>query len=141
MQFRHNLAKIHTHHLSNRLLRQKFIMKPHQDGVSLIAQLESARPQARVNALVHLIRIGLPAVPELMEALRHHPDMNVRWYAAYALGLIGDTSAVSALAGALDDNLYVSHNAHRALEMIGTPEARAALDNWRRRTASRHGVE
>ena len=116
-------------------------MKPHLDGVALIAQLESARPQARVNALVHLIRIGLPAVPDLVQALRNHPDMNVRWYAAYALGLIGDTSAVSALASALDDNLYVSHNAHRALEMIGTPEAQLALDSWRLRTASRNGIE
>lgn len=116
-------------------------MQPHQDSGNLIAQLASTRPQARVNALVTLIRIGLPAVPKLVEALQHHADINVRWYAAYALGLIGDTSAIAALSAALDDNIYVSHNAHRALEMIGTPEARAALDRWRHRAANQHNPE
>lgn len=116
-------------------------MQPHQDGVHLITQLASIRPQARVNAIITLIRIGLPAVPKLIEALHDHADINARQYSAYVLGLIGDSSAIPALAEALDDNIYVSHNAHRALEMIGTPEARAALEQWRMRSANQHSLK
>lgn len=116
-------------------------MQPHQVSGDLVSQLASTRPQARVNALVTIIRIGVPAIPPLVQALRDHSDINVRWYAAYALGLIGDSSAISALAAALDDNIYVSHNAHRALQMIGTPEAEAAIHAWRMRASSHYGVE
>ncbi len=116
-------------------------MQPHQDGTNLISQLASIRAQARVNAIITLIRIGLPAVPKLIEAVRDHADINARQYSAYVLGLIGDSSAIAALAEALDDNIYVSHNAHRALEMIGTPEARAALEQWRIRAARQYSPE
>jgi HEAT repeat protein len=108
-------------------------MNPDDLALNLIAQLQDPAPQRRVDALFGLIRHGGKVATILIEALQVHPDANVRWYAAYALGLIADPLAVPALIAALDDQLYVAHSAQRALEMIGTPEAQAAVAAWRQR--------
>ena len=60
------------------------------------------------------------AVPELIDVLETHPHSRARANAARALALIGDTSAIPALFGALsDDLLLVQHWADEGLERMG----------------------
>jgi HEAT repeat protein len=77
------------------------------------------------------------AVPNLIDAL-HDKDGGVCCWAAEALGKIGDSTAVPALTKSLSDTRQVEGFGHvcgyaaRALEQIGTPEALAAAEQWRR---------
>jgi HEAT repeat protein len=79
------------------------------------------------------------AVPSIMTALRD-TDLDIRWFAATALGKIGDASAVPALIEHLQDKEMpkweetqrVCDVAIAALELIGTPEAQSAVQQWRR---------
>jgi HEAT repeat protein len=74
---------------------------------ALISQLAQAEPAfhslgtpvvADTDATRALVRIGRPAVPLLIAAL-DAPDAKMAMYAAYCLGQIQDSSAISALAG------------------------------------------
>ncbi|OPY37391.1 MAG: putative lyase [Methanoregula sp. PtaU1.Bin051] len=68
-----------------------------------------------------LVRIGPPAVEPLIAALSH-PDDDVRWKAAVALGEIGDTKAIEPLIRLLSDtDRFVKGRAALALGMIGEP--------------------
>lgn len=58
--------------------------------------------------------------------------MTVRSNAARALGEIGDARAVEPLIDILKD-WWTRGTAQRALLRIGTPEALAALEAWRKR--------
>jgi HEAT repeat protein len=72
-------------------------------------------------------KIGVPAVPALIEALKDD-DEDVRRAAAGALGEIGDPQAVPALIEALkDDDEYVRRAAVGALGKIGDLQAVPAL--------------
>jgi len=77
-----------------------------------------------------LQRIGPAAVPALIEALDKE-DSRVRRYIIQTLGKIKDAAAVPALVDALRDE-QVCNAAAEALERIGTPEAMAAVEQWRR---------
>jgi HEAT repeat protein len=103
-------------------------MSTDRDSHELAAKLADPSPQARVQAIAGLITLGSAALPALLEVLAAHPDMNARWSAAYTLGLIADPAAVPALSAALDDHPYVAQSARRALSLIDTPEALAALE-------------
>ncbi len=79
--------------------------------------------------------LGTDSVRPLLKALRD-PDGNVRRGAAWALGVIGDERAVPGLIRLLDDREggllgigeRVCDIAAEALQRIGTPQARDALD-------------
>jgi hypothetical protein len=74
------------------------------------------------------------AVEPLMSALRSDPDALVRLRAAEALGDIADPRTVETLITTLhsDSYAFVRRRAADALARIDTPEARAALDEWRK---------
>jgi HEAT repeat protein len=85
----------------------------------LIAAL--AEPSAFMGrtAADSLERIGKPAVPSLIEALKNR-NAQVRGLAARALAHIKDTSAIPALFAALeDDSAIVQHWADEGLDGMG----------------------
>jgi hypothetical protein len=69
---------------------------------SLVGALASADGVERRAARVQLEKIGRPAVPALLEALRSRSE-RVRWEAAKALGEIADPRSAPALVKALED--------------------------------------
>ncbi|MDI9633292.1 MAG: HEAT repeat domain-containing protein [Methanolinea sp.] len=87
-------------------------------------------PGVRWEAAEALARIGAPAVDALVGIL-HHPDEDVRWKAAIALGEIGDERAIPPLIELLGDpDRFVQSRAAYALGEFGrraTPLLRLAL--------------
>ena len=76
----------------------------------------------RWKAAEALARIGVPAIGPLVQALSH-PDEDVRWMAAIALGEIGDPQAIGPLVRLLGDpDRFVQSRAAFALGELG-PEA------------------
>lgn len=72
-------------------------------------------------AMAALVRIGRPAVPPLLEALKNK-EWYVRMNAAETLGKIGDSSAIPALARAfIDRDQGVREAATEALAKMGSP--------------------
>ena len=78
------------------------------------------------------------SLPSLLEAL-HDPVGYVRRAAAEALGTIGDDAAVPGLVARLEDTGQqwweeerVCDIAAEALERIGSGQALAAVEDWRR---------
>jgi HEAT repeat protein len=68
-----------------------------------------------------LVKIGKPSVEPLISTLQH-PDGDVRWKAAVALGEIGDPRAIEPLIAQLSDtDRFVKSRAAQALGMIGAP--------------------
>ncbi|HUL61566.1 MAG TPA: HEAT repeat domain-containing protein [Methanocella sp.] len=57
--------------------------------VSLIAHLVPANVEVRSRISDTLIKIGRPAIPDLVKLL-DHTDRDIRWVAAYCLGSIGE---------------------------------------------------
>lgn len=90
----------------------------------LLNQLDD--PQKHFSAILLLGRLRYrPALTRFLTFLTD-ADANVRWAATYALGLIGDSSAVSALTERLDDeDLPVWHAADQTLKKI-----RASAAAW-----------
>jgi HEAT repeat protein len=79
-----------------------------------------------------LKKIGIPAVSGLILALQDE-DWRVRNSCVMVLSEIKDASAIRGLIQALnDDNDHVTRHAAEALERIATPEALAAVEQWRR---------
>jgi HEAT repeat protein len=79
------------------------------------------------DANIELVKIGKPAVPHLIGALKSKNDL-VRKRVALVLGFIGDASAVPALVKSLEDrNADVRRWAARALGFIKDPSAIPAL--------------
>ncbi len=102
------------------------------DIPKLIAELANDNAQTRINAILSLIKHGKEATPALVVTLRNHDHMDVRWYAAYVLGLIADSNAVPDLIEALNDHAYVAQSAYKALKVIATSEAIEAIQEWER---------
>ncbi len=74
-----------------------------------------------------LARIGTPSVDPLVAALSH-PDDDVRWKAAIALGEIKDSRAIEPLVRLLSDtDRFVKGRAALALGMIGEPAVEPLL--------------
>ena len=72
---------------------------------------------SRFHCVDHLVAIGKSAVEPLIKALE---DEDVRYYAADALGKIGDKRAVEPLLGILSsDNFYVCRSAAMAFGKLG----------------------
>jgi len=80
------------------------MLKPISDVTiaALITKLASRNASTRREAHETIVDIGKPVVASLITAL-NHPDSQVRWEAANALGEIGDSSAGPALVKSLED--------------------------------------
>jgi hypothetical protein len=68
----------------------------------LIQMLASGRWRERKFARAAFIRIGSPIVPTLIQLLSH-PRSDVRWEAAFILGVLQEPSSAPALVKALED--------------------------------------
>lgn len=68
-----------------------------------IAEFERPEGTAAMDASARLARLGEPAVPPLLEALRAHPSARTRGMSAYTLGFLRDRRALEPLARALSD--------------------------------------
>jgi HEAT repeat protein len=74
-----------------------------------------------------LIKIGAPSVEPLIRSLRH-PDSDVRWKAAIALGEIKDSRAIEPLIVQLSDtDRFVKSRVAHALGMIGGPAVQSLI--------------
>src|SRR5262245_57875670 len=88
-----------------------------------IDDLRSDDHDIRESAAVQLLEAGAGAVSPLISAL-HDPHCRVRYYAAWALGQLGDTRAIEPLIEAIrDENPTVQDWAASALGEIGDPGA------------------
>ena len=86
-----------------------------------IARLNDKNEEVRRANVDSLIKIGIPAVRALVEALTV-TDSSVRWRAAYILGKIGDVSVVPALVELLkDERPNIRLCAVAALRKFGIP--------------------
>jgi uncharacterized protein (DUF302 family) len=72
---------------------------------SLITNLSSNDDIIRIHSRESLVKIGKPAVPQIVEALKRGSHW-VRWEAAKALGEISDATAAPALVEALKDEEF-----------------------------------
>lgn len=68
-----------------------------------IEEFERPEGTAAMDASARLARLGEPAVPPLLEALRTHPSARTRGMSAYTLGFLRDRRALEPLAQALAD--------------------------------------
>lgn len=103
---------------------------PYTQVAPLIEKLTDNDFRVRHDAADAIAKIGSPAVPALIEALKSE-NKQVRWRAASALGEIGAeaSSAVPALTAALqDEDEYIRRIAAYALGKIGLEAASAVPD-------------
>lgn len=109
---------------------------------SLSAALRDREPFVRRAAAEALGELRLPFDTSALIGALEDDDAFVRMAAAEALGRLGDATAVPKLADRLNDfggadweKQRVCDIAATALEAIGTPDAQAALSQWRDRLA------
>ena len=95
-------------------------------GGDLIALLADPEARIRRRAALALGRVKLPeALPALTSILQSEPDVEVKQMAAFAMGLIGDTTAATALIAAVSDPDPVIQG--RAAEALGMLAHQAAV--------------
>ena len=89
-------------------------------GGDLIALLADPEARLRRRAALALGRVKLPeAIPALTSILQSEPDVEVKQMAAFAMGLIGDAAAATALIAALSDpDPLIQGRAAEALGML-----------------------
>jgi HEAT repeat protein/cyclophilin family peptidyl-prolyl cis-trans isomerase len=109
--------------------RRRSLVPPPPPPPDLIRLLADGGARMRRRAALAVGRVGLPeGAPALVKVLQSDPEPEVRQMAAFALGLIGDRSAVGPLQQALDDaSLLVVGRAAEALGLIGDPISAAAI--------------
>jgi HEAT repeat protein len=101
---------------------------------TLIEDLRSHDPGARLGARRSLEEIGAPAVPFLVRAV-HDPDWHVRWDSMKALAYIADPSSAQALVDAMCDDWFgIRWLAASALIQLGPLGLPALLEGL-----TRHG--
>jgi HEAT repeat protein len=104
----------------------------------LIAALADRGAYVSTNAARALSQFGDLALVPLTAALAN-PDKAIRYGAVIALKMLDDVQAVNPLITALGDlDRRVRSSAAEALTRIGTPEALAAVDAWRKGRAGRN---
>jgi cyclophilin family peptidyl-prolyl cis-trans isomerase/HEAT repeat protein len=108
---------------------KKILLPPPPPPPDLIWLLNDDEARIRRRSALAVGRAGLPeAVPQLGRLLQSDRDPEVRQMAAFALGLIGDTTAVEPLKLALaDPSLVVAGRAAEALGLIGDTASAAAI--------------
>jgi HEAT repeat protein len=100
---------------------------PAESIAELVDNLRDKDGVMRASARRHLVALGAPAVPALVELLRA-PAQHVRWEAAKALEALAAPSAAPALVEALaDPDSDVSWVAATALVAIGAPGVQPLL--------------
>lgn len=105
------------------------------NGAAQLAQalhdLRRRNLDARRAAIAMLL--SLRAVPELIEAMQTNEHWFIRMSAAQALGQLGDARAVDPLIQVLYNtrDKWFAFDAALALTQIGTPEALAAVHDFR----------
>jgi HEAT repeat protein len=104
----------------------------------VVESWDRGQEQTKIVALDALRKIGDKSiVPRLLEAM-HTIEQEVCAKIIETLGHFGDTTSVERIAKFLDSksNIYstvkTQHVAAKALERIGTPEALAAVEEWRK---------
>ena len=105
------------------------VMPPPPPPPDLILLLGDGEARIRRRAALAVGRVGLPeGVPALVRLLQTDTDPEVKQMAAFALGLIGDQSAVEPLRAALADPLpLVAGRAAEALGLIGDTASAPAI--------------
>lgn len=93
---------------------------------SLVEQLGSADPKRGRQLADRLVRLGRTAVPALLKALKD-PRLQVRFYAASALDLIGGPAATEALLAVLSDEKEDPLVRRIAAQAMGRAEHKPAL--------------
>ncbi len=108
---------------------KKVLLPPPPLPPDLIRLLTDDEARIRRRSALAVGRAGLPeAVPQLARLLQSDRDPEVRQMAAFALGLIGDTTAAEPLTLALaDPSLVVAGRAAEALGLIGDTASAAAI--------------
>ena len=98
-------------------------------GGDLLALLQDPEARIRRRAALAAGRVRLPAaVPGLTVLIQGDKDPEVRQMAAFAMGLIGDTSAGTALTAALTDaDPTIQGRAAEALGLIAHKTAASAI--------------
>ncbi len=96
----------------------------------MVECMGDSRGMVRLGFADTLGRIGKPATPFLLDALREHPDPVVRRASAKTLTLIADPETVSPLVHALlhDEDTVVKGSAVGALARIGAASVQVLLD-------------
>jgi hypothetical protein len=98
-----------------------------------IRELLHVDSHVRARAAVALGKLkDVRAVEPLIEALSDSNE-SVRTSVAEALGELGDERAIEPLIAAFADGIEVRFYAAEALRLIGTPEALAAVEAWEKR--------
>lgn len=100
----------------------------------LSALHDNPDPYVRRSAVRGLGQLGGErAIEGLLAALRDDPDADVRWMAAAEVGNLDAAQALDGLVMALGDRVtLVRRRVAETLKTIGTPEAFAALEAWRK---------
>lgn len=96
----------------------------------MVECLGDSRGMVRLSFAETIGKIGTPATPVLLEALRHHANPVVRRAAAKTLTLIADPTAVPTLVDALlnDEDMVVKGSAVGALARTGEVAVPALLE-------------
>jgi HEAT repeat protein/class 3 adenylate cyclase len=110
-------------------------------GKALVEALHDKMSNVRWAAAIALGKLACKSsTGPLINSLKSDPHASVREVAAVSLGLIGEPSAISHLIAALSDNEIgpgsnrrVCDAAIEALERFEIGEAKAAVEQWRRR--------
>lgn len=105
------------------------IVAPPPPPPDLLRLLSDEEARIRRRSALAVGRVGLPdGVPQLVRVLQTDKDPEVRQMAAFALGLVGDSTAVEPLRLALTDpSPLIAGRAAEALGLIGDTASAAAI--------------
>jgi bilin biosynthesis protein len=118
------------HSVQEQMVAQAFDSGDRQVLQQMVECLGDSRGMVRLSFAETIGKIGTPATPVLLEALRHHPNPVVRRAAAKTLTLIADPTAVPTLVEALlnDDDMVVKGSSVGALARTGEVAVPALLE-------------
>lgn len=118
------------HSVQGQMVAQAFDSGDRQVLQQMVECLGDSRGMVRLSFAETIGKIGTPATPVLLEALRHHANPVVRRAAAKTLTLIADPTAVPTLVEALlnDDDMVVKGSSVGALARTGEVAVPALLE-------------
>ncbi|MDJ1174591.1 HEAT repeat domain-containing protein [Roseofilum capinflatum] len=116
--------------VQGQMVAQEFDSGDRQVLQQMVECLGDSRGMVRLSFAETIGKIGTPATPVLLEALRHHANPVVRRAAAKTLTLIADPAAVPTLVEALlnDDDMVVKGSSVGALARTGEVAVPALLE-------------
>ncbi len=109
--------------------RRRPLLPPAPPPPDLLRLLAGGDARGRRRAALAVGRVGLAeGTPALVARLQSDPEPEVRQMAAFALGLVGDPSALEPLQRALGDSSpLVAGRSAEALGLVGDPAAAPAI--------------